>query len=295
MSTSNLILLAMAIALLLGLLIWFVDYAAVHRLFGEVPSGYWRLRNDIRTAAAPFFYPPQLYATVGVAFVCLSMWAYAHPGHPFSWGPRGEMEVYWYPKDDTLGAKFSPANWNVRWARSGAKELIFARSIPYQHEKYGEQNHVESVSITARPYWAKHIWPRVFYRLEVGYINTDKIGHPDAGSKEEGKNPYLSYYHGVDAKIFFEIDGRTLGPIHAEQMVDSYHAVSYDRWAIRPLLEAMRATSQPINVRVEFWRDGKLLDTREFKTPGELEPVAVDVLLNKAQHMTTVFLNLDGE
>lgn len=285
------ILVAAGVAVLVGLLVWAVDYAAVARWLGEPPGWYWRVRYDVRAAVAPWLYMPQVYAMIGIAFVCLSMWAYAHPGARFSWEPR--REVYWYPQDytrsydDNANASYSPSNWNVRNARSDAKELLFERKIPYQDEKYGEQNHIESVSITARPYWAKNVWPRMFYRLEVSFIYTTKIKHPDAGSAEEGKNPHLSYYHGVEGRMFFTINGKIIGPIVAEQGVQSYNAVSYNSWQIRPLLEAMKSTAGPIGVRVEFWRDGKLLDTRSFDTPGQLEPIAIDILRNEAKPRLT--------
>lgn len=298
MSTSNTVLVLLAVALALGLLIWFIDYAAVARMFGEPPMAYWRLRHNVISAVGPLFYPPQMYAATGIAFVCLSMWAYAHPGAGFSWEPPGgRMEVYWYTHHQTAlfgderRSEYSPDQWNVRWARSDAKELIFERKIPYQDERYGEQNHIESVSITARPYWAKNVWPRMFYRLEVSFPFSDKLRHPDAGNAEEGKNPHISYYHGVEARMLFTINGKTHGPIIAEQGVQNYNAVSYNRWAIRPLLDAMKAATGPIGVRVEFWRDGKLLDTRSFDTPGQLEPQAIDVLQNKAApHFTTILM-----
>lgn len=283
MTAVNIILILVGLLALSILLLWATDQAMVHRWFGEPPTWAWHLRwktlQTIRGAADI----PQMITLTGIAIILLGMWAYAHP-HVRQHSSGKYLEVYWLPRSVGDASGFDQSNWNVRWARNQAKELRYERLIPYEHEKYGTLEHSESVSITVRDYWAKHIVPRKFYRLEVTYqLVSEAIVNPEAGSAEDGKNPRISYFAGTTGNIFFVTGDKQYGPIVAEQGVNRYHAVSYNRGKIIGLLAFMQANPGPYSVRVEFVRNKSVVERAQFVTPGDLSPFAVDVLTGKSK------------
>lgn len=266
-------------------LVWFIELAAVNRWFGEPPSWYWRGRHDILNAVAPFRYLPQVLATIGVAFVLLGMWAYAHPGN-YRYAPR---EVYWYPNYDSWDAKLVREDWHVRASHSGARELQYLTEREVPDEDGGPDYVVrEGVSITVRPYWAKHIVPRFFYRLQVQFPYSKKTWLVmEANGK---RDPRRSMSHTMTATITFTCGDKTSEPIYAEQLIDPNEVVSYDRNRIKKLLRMLETCSGAIDVRVLIQESDRVVDDITIKTPATFEPIAVKALLRKARTTTTIWM-----
>jgi hypothetical protein len=269
----------------LAALIWFTDLAAVNRWFGDPPSWYWHTRHDIRNAVAPLLYLPQVFATIGVAFVLLGMWAYSHPS---SYG-NTRREVYWYPNSETWEAKVTREDWHVRASHSGARELRYLTESEVPDEDGGpDYIRSEGVSITVRPYWAMHIIPRFFYRLEVKFPYSKPTWLiMDANGK---RDPRRNMAHTMTAAVTFTCGDKTSEPIYAEQLIDPNYVVSYDRNRIKKLLRMLEACSGAAKVRVLIKEADKVVDDITINTPATFQPTAVKALLRKVQTTTTVFV-----
>lgn len=150
--------------------------------------------------------------------------------------------------------------WAVTDANGNGRRLKFQRYIPIP----GDLSYWgESVDIMVRPYWAWHIWPRTFYRLEVEFIGEDAL-------VVDSDNGNWSTRPGARVHVTFRSGDASYGPINMEKAVTNNSGVSYDYGAIRKLLEFLERNPGPLKVHVDLSLNGKPVGTREFDAPDNL-------------------------
>lgn len=248
------------------IVLWTIDYAAVQRAFGEMPREYWRVRYDFLQTVRGLIDVSGIYALIGIAFIGLSMWAHRHPHNYESrnWPPAGWNRFVDMGEREPVNDFDAPASWEASAARGDGRELKFNRYIKIEENGYSYWS--ESVSITVRPYWAWHIWPRTFYRLSVEFVGTEEFHNPASDT-----NDNVSIYH-PDARIHvtFKSGDHTFGPINMEKAVTNNEGVSYDYGNIRKLMEFLEKNPGAVKVRVDLTLKGKSVGVREFDSPDNL-------------------------
>jgi hypothetical protein len=181
------------------------------------------------------------YAFVGfgAASLALGSWMMMHPdrGHTkasYEWRILGD-------------------EWKVIPAYGGATTLHFSREhkdADAQPDSMGIKVDYwhEGLELTARPYWAKRIWPRVWYRLDLDWKYVRDVS--SFWTAPDGNTWATTISDDITADVTFKSDTNSAGPFPIDHMVDHNGGWIRDKKTIRAVMRFLNESSGPVRFHV---------------------------------------------